>query len=413
MFHWVTKYLSELLSSVGFQGSSLKLLVGLIILGGLLLFGVIIFYLIRWIINFIIRYSNKRRPTIWKQALLNQKFFLGISILVPVLVIQNLIPEFFALQHPDKGFLPSLFNILLVVIITMILAAFMRVLAEVLLQKEATKDKPIKSYTQIVTIIFWIIAIILCISIVVGKSPGALLIGLGAFSAVLLLVFQDIITGFVYSIQLASNDIVRNGDWITMNKYGADGTVEEINLVSVKVRNFDNTITTIPVKQLIADSFQNWRGMEDKQMRRIKRSFYVDITSIKPCSAEMLVKFKQIDILKKYIEKAENEIVSYNTTLNADTSLIPNGRHLTNIGVLRAYFLEYLKNNPRISNKGTLMIRQLAPSEYGLPLEIYCFANTTEWIKYENTQSDIFDHLYSVLDFFEIRAYQRDAGKKG
>ena len=415
MFYWITKFLHESFASIGFHGTFLNFWVGLLITAGLLLIGAIIFFIIKWILCFIAKQSNKRRPTLWKNALLGQKFYLTVSALVPILMLKSITPHFFAShtsQHGQEGFISSLFNILVVVIITSIVSAFMRALTDVLLQKEATKDKPIKSYTQIITIVFWIIAIILIISIIIGKSPVGLLAGIGAFSAVLLLVFQDTITGFIYSIQLASNDLVRNGDWITMNKFNADGTVEEINLVSVKVRNFDNTISTIPVKQLIADSFQNWRGMEDMQMRRIKRSFNVDVTSIKPCTPEMLAKFKQVELLKQYIEKAENEISSYNTTLEVDTSLLPNGRHLTNIGVLRVYFSEYLKHHPSIDRKGTTMIRQLAPSEYGLPIEIYCFTNTTAWIKYENIQSDIFDHLYSVLEFFEIRAYQRDSGKK-
>jgi miniconductance mechanosensitive channel len=412
MYSQITEFLYNLLDNLGIHGTSAKILAGLIITAALLLIGLLIYWLSHWIISLIINHSHKRKPTLWKRFLLNRKFFVAISALIPVMIIQNMIPLLFEKESHLSAFLSSLFNILIIINFTVIFSSFVRALSDVLLHKEATKDKPIKSYAQIIIIIFWAIAVILIISILVGKSPSALLIGLGAFSAVLLLVFQDIITGFVYSIQLASNDLVRNGDWITVNKYGADGTVEEINLVSVKVRNFDNTISTIPVKQLIIDSFQNWRGMQDEGMRRIKRSFNVDITSIKPCTTEMLEKFKRVKILKTYIENAEKEITKYNLELDSDTTIIPNGRHLTNAGILRRYILEYLKHNPKISNKGTMMVRQLAPSEYGLPLEIYCFAATTEWIKYEDIQSDIFDHLYSVLDFFEIKAYQRDISKK-
>ncbi|MDR0368815.1 MAG: mechanosensitive ion channel, partial [Bacteroidales bacterium] len=392
--------------------TSAKILTGLIIAGGFLLAGLLIYWLSHWIILFIVNHSQRRKPTLWKQFLLSRKFFVALSALITVLFLQNAIPLFLEKGTYLLSFLAALFSILTVVNFAIVFSSFTRALSDILLQKDATKDKPIKSYAQIVIVVFWAIAVILIISILVGKSPGALLVGLGAFSAVLLLVFQDTITGFVYSIQLASNDLVRNGDWITVNKYDADGTVEEINLISVKVRNFDNTISTIPVKQLIIDSFQNWRGMQDQGMRRIKRSFKIDITTIKPCTAEMLEKFKQVTLLTEYIEKAEKEIAGYNIEMNTDTSLVPNGRHLTNGGILRRYILEYLKHHPQVNKRGTLMVRQLSPSEYGLPFEIYCFADTTEWVKYENIQSDIFDHLYSVLSFFEISAYQRDISKK-
>jgi miniconductance mechanosensitive channel len=412
MFYWLSELLQELLSSLGIHGQTSKLLITLIIAGGLIFLGVILYYLFHGIIRAVIRFSNKRRPSIWKQTLLAEKFFLGLAILIPALIIKKLLPHFFITDSAQEVFFSSLTSIFLVLTITFILSAFMRAFSGVLLQKEATKDKPIKSYTQIIVVIFWVIAIILIISIIIGKSPVGLLAGLGAFSAVLLLVFQDTITGFVYSIQLASNDLIRNGDWITMSKFGADGTVEEINLISVKVRNFDNTITTIPVKQLIADSFQNWRGMQEQGVRRIKRSFNIDITSLQVCTDEMLLKFKQIPILKDYLEKTEKAIATHNAALHADTSLIPNGKHLTNAAVLRRYILEYLRHHPAINTKNTLLVRQLDPSEYGLPIEIYCFASTTNWIKYEAIQSDIFDHLYSVLDFFALKAYQRDTGKK-
>lgn len=412
MYSQITEFLYNLLDNLGIHGTSAKILAGLTITIGLLLIGLLIYWLSHWIISLVINYFHKRKPTLWKRFLMNRKFFVVVSTLIPVMIIQNMIPLLFGKETHLSAFLYSLFNILIIINFTVIFSSFVQALSDILLHKEATKDKPIKSYAQIIIVFFWVIAIVLIISILVGKSPSALLVGLGAFSAVLLLIFQDTITGFVYSIQLASNDLVRNSDWITINKFGVDGTVEEINLVSVKVRNFDNTISTIPVKQLIIDSFQNWRGMQDEGMRRIKRSFNVDITSIKPCTTEMLEKFKQVDILKKYIESAEKEIVKYNLELGSDTTIIPNGRRLTNAGILRRYILEYLKHNRNISDKGTMMVRQLAPSEYGLPFEIYCFAATTEWIEYEDIQSDIFDHLYSVLDFFEIQAYQRDISKK-
>jgi miniconductance mechanosensitive channel len=240
---------------------------------------------------------------------------------------------------------------------------------------EITKDKPIKSYVQIVSIFFWAIAIILYISILINKSPTAFLAGLGAFSAVLMLIFQDTIVGFVNSLQLAANNLVRNGDWITVNKFEVDGTVEEINLVSVKVRNFDGTLSTVPVKQLVTDSFQNWRGMEEQGVRRIKRSFYIDSKSIKKATAAMHATCKT--------------------------------NHETNLGCFREYMLNYLRKREDISTKNTLMVRLLQPNEYGIPLEIYCFAKTVVWVDYERIQTEITEHILVALNEFNLIYYQR------
>ena len=412
MFYWITKWIYDFLSNAGIYQGLARLLTLLIVVFGLLLAGMVFYYILKKVAHAFIRLAIRKNPLIWMETLLEKNFFGRIAALIPNLIIQKLIPQFFHAGGKAELFLSSFANICIVVNITLIITAFLKALTDVLLTKEATKDKPVKSYIQIIAVIFWAIAVILVISILLNQSPAGLLAGLGAFSAVLILVFQDTIIGFVNSIQLSSNDLLRNGDWITMSKYGVDGDVEEINLVSVKVRNFDKTVSTIPVKQLVADSFQNWRAMQDLGIRRIKRAIMVDITSIKPCTPEMLEKFKQVDVLKEYIENKEKEIEEYNSKLTTDSSLIPNRRHQTNIGVLRAYILAYLKKHQHISNDATLLVRQLEPNEYGQPLELYCFTTTAEWEKYENIQSDIFDHIFSILNFFEIRAFQRDAGKK-
>lgn len=412
MFYGISDSLTEMLTHLGIHSVLAQFLNNLIVFAGLCFFGFLIHYLLKKIITYVVRLANRRRPNLWRQELLDKKFFGYIAALIPVFIILKMIPQFYRPESGAETFFSALVRIALIINLTLIISAFMKALADVLLQKEATKDKPIKSYIQIVTVVFWAIAVILVISILLNQSPAGLLAGIGAFSAVLILVFQDTIVGFVNSIQLASNDLLRNGDWITMSKYGVDGDVEEINLISVKVRNFDKTISTIPVKQLVSDSFQNWRAIQELGIRRIKRSFNVDVTSIKACTPEMLAKFKKIQLIEKYVENLEKEVEKYNADLGVDTELLPNGRHQTNIGVLRAYILSYLRNNPNISRKGTLMVRQLAPSEYGLPIELYCFTATSEWIKYENIQSDIFDHIYSVLDYFEIKPFQRDIGKK-
>jgi len=409
MFYWVRIFIEELFLKLSLGDTVSKLLTVFTITLALLFVGVVLFYIIRFLLLKFLRI--KKDKSLWKSELRKANFFNQLAIFLPALIIKKLIQEIFLEESSAFLFLTALINIYIIINCTLILLNFLKALTEVMLQREGTKDKPMKSYLQIVSVIIWLISIILMISIIINKSPAGLLAGLGAFSAVLLLVFQDIITGFVYSIQISKNDIIRNGDWITMEKFGVSGTVEEVNLISAKVRNFDNTIATVPVKQLVVDSVQNWRGMQETGMRRIKRAIQIDITTIKQCSPQMLEKFKQISLIKSYIEQKEKELAAHNKDEEAIMLHGPNGRHLTNIGVLRIYIQEYLINNPRVRSDATLMVRQLDPNEYGLPLEIYCFAATTDWVEYENIQSDIFDHILSVVNFFEIRAFQRDIGK--
>ena len=412
MFNFIADTLFKLFREFGMHIAFARLLTLLIIVAGLILSWFVLFYILKKTSQYVVSLLNKRTVALWRIKLSERKFFQCAVALVPTIFIQKIVPQIFPPESKIGIFFLAIINIGLILNFTMIVITFLNAATDVLLLKETTKDKPIKSYFQVFKIIGWIIALILIVSIVLNTSPTGWLAGIGAFSAVLLLIFQDMIIGFVNSMQLASNDLVRNGDWITMSKFNADGEVEEINLTSVKVRNFDQTITTIPVRQMVQDSFQNWRGMQDKGIRRIKRAIKIDVSTIKSCNDEMLEKFRKVEILKEYIEKQQQEIDDYNENLKTNTSLIPNRKHQTNIGVLRAYIDAYLKNNPNVSEKGLIMVRQLTPNEYGLPLEIYCFANTSEWIPYENIQSDIFDHIYSVLPFFEIRAYQRDAAKK-
>ena len=412
MFNFVTDTLFHLFRDIGMNVAFARLLTSLMIVLGLLFLWFILFYVLKKTAHYTVYLLNKRKMTLWRTALLDSKFFQRTGALIPTIFIQKMISQFFPLESKTGIFFLAVINIGLILNFTMIAVSFLNAATEVLLLKETTKDKPIKSYFQVIKIVFWGIALILIVSILLSQPPLKLLAGIGAFSAVVLLVFQDTIVGFVNSIQLASNDLVRNGDWITMSKFNADGDVEEINLTSVKVRNFDQTITTIPVRQMVQDSFQNWRGMQEKGMRRIKRSIKIDTSTIVPCNAAMLERFKKVEIIKNYIEKQQQEIDNYNEKRKTDTSLLPNGRRQTNIGALRAYIEAYLKTNPSVSKKGIVMVRQLPPDEYGLPIELYCFANTSDWIKYEKIQSDIFDHVYSILPFFEIRAYQREASKK-
>lgn len=261
-----------------------------------------------------------------------------------------------------------------------------------------------KTISQTIKLIFGILFLIQIISLLAGKSPVAILSGFGALSAILMLVFKDTILGFVAGLQLSTNKMVQIGDWIEMPKYGADGDVIDIGLNVVKVRNFDKTITTIPTYALVSDSFKNWRGMQESGGRRIKRSILIDINTIHFLSDAEKDKLRKSSLLAPYLDEKEKQISKHNQSF--DMSTVINGRRLTNLGTFRAYLFTYLKNHKDIHQGMTVLVRQLSPNQYGLPLEIYCFTSTTDWGLYENIQSDIFDHIFSVLGEFGLRSYQ-------
>lgn len=263
----------------------------------------------------------------------------------------------------------------------------------------------IKGYLQLVKIIIIATAVVLIVSMLLDKSPMAFLTGLGAASAIIILVFKDTILGFVASVQVASYDMVRVGDWITINKLKVDGDIEDVSLNTVKIRNFDKTVTTIPTSALIENGVQNWRGMTETKGRRIKRSINIDIKTIKFCDETLLNKLSKVTKLNKYITDKTEEIKSHNAKINAKNEDL-NGRALTNIGLFRNYIYNYLKENEHIRNDLTLLIRQLQPGQSGIPIEIYVFTNDTNWVNYENIQSDIFDHLLAALPMFELAAFQ-------
>ena len=261
-----------------------------------------------------------------------------------------------------------------------------------------------------VKLLLYFVTLILIISILVQKTPFYILSGLGALTAVLMFVFKDILMGFVGGIQLIANKMVAPGDWIEMSKYGADGDVIEITLTTVKVKNFDNTITTIPTYALINESFKNWRNMNLSGGRRIKRFVYVDLGSIKFCSSEMLERFKKIQLISKSIQDRQQEILDYNKLHNVDESTLVNGRRLTNIGVFRSYVEAYLRHHPMIHQEMTFIVRQLSSGEKGLPIEIYVFCKDTNWTAYESVQADIFDHIMAVVPEFDLHVFQEPSG---
>jgi miniconductance mechanosensitive channel len=272
------------------------------------------------------------------------------------------------------------------------------------------KERPLKGFVQLVQIVVWIFGGVLIISAVLDRSPLLLLSGFGAMTAIVLLVFKDTNLSLVASVQLTAQDMVRVGDWIEMPQFGADGDVVDVQLHTVKVQNWDKTITTIPTHRLITDSFKNWRGMSQSGARRIKRAIYIDVSTIRMQTEDEVEHFTRFALLKGYIKDKEQELADYNAGLVTEVDAEVNRRRLTNIGTFRAYAYNYLKNHPKVHKGMTLIVRQLGPGPEGLPLEIYCFTNTTEWAEYEDIQSDIFDHLLAIVPEFGLRLYQKPAG---
>ena len=282
---------------------------------------------------------------------------------------------------------------------------------EIYARRPEARSRPIKGYIQVVKIAMFCGAAILMIAVLIEQSPLLLLSGLGAMAAVLLLVFKDTILSLVASVQLTSNDMLRVGDWIEMPSMDADGDVIDIALHTVKVQNFDKTITTIPTHKLIADSYRNWRGMSDSGGRRIKRALVLDQNSVRFLDEDEVAGLKRFRLLETYLARKQDEIAEWNRHELASDSDAINARRITNIGTLRAYVIAYLQSHPRIADEGfTLMVRQLPPSPQGLPLEIYCFANTIDWAEYEAIQADIFDHMLAILPEFGLRVFQQPSG---
>lgn len=282
--------------------------------------------------------------------------------------------------------------------------SFLTAIGKTYATSDIAEGRPIEAYLQVVKLVIYILAGVLVIATLTGRSPLILLSGIGALMAVILLVFKDTILSFVASLQMASYDMIRVGDWIQMDQYGADGDVIELSLHSVKIQNFDKTITAIPTNKLIEQPFKNWRGMQESGGRRIKRSFYIDMSSIRFVTEQELDRLESFAVLGDYIREKRNLLAEHNQ--GNEAVAVANARRLTNVGTLRAYLVEYLRRHPRIRQDMTLIVRQLDPGPDGLPLQLYVFANTTAWVAYEDIQSDIFDHIFSILPEFGLRAFQ-------
>jgi len=372
----------------------------------IILFGVLIYLITKNIILRILEKIILKSKAKWDDLLLKNKVFERTIHIIPAFVIYAIAPIFPAYQDWIQRIAYCYFVIVLVLVINKLFDA----VNDIYNNFEVSRERPIKGFLQVLKIFAFTIGIIVIVAALIDRSPLLLLSGIGAATAVLLLIFQNSILGFVASIQLASNNMLKIGDWIEMPQYGADGDVLEISLHAVKIQNWDKSITTIPTYAFISESFKNWRGMQESGGRRIKRAIYIDTTSIKICDEEMLERYSKIQYIEKYIEDKKKEIMEYNNINDIDTSSIVNGRHLTNIGTFRAYVVNYLKNHPELHKDRTLMVRQLNPTEKGVPIEIYAFTKTTVWINYEAVQSDIFDHILAIVPEFDLRVFQNPTG---
>lgn len=386
----------------------------LIILAGIFALTLLVNWVLKnYILNLVNKLASRSSKTIW--PLLEQHaVFARLSQLGAAVFLSMSVSLLYSKELAVTSELVSILRTLsLVYALFIVVMTFGRILDAVHTYSAKIsylRNKPVRSYMQIIKIVTWLLAAICAISMMMGKSPMVFLTGLGAISAVTMLVFKDTLLGFIASIQVSAYDSVRVGDWITIQGKGVDGTVLDVAVNTVKVRNFDNTIITIPTYDLVSFSVQNWRGMTESGGRRIKRSILIDIDTIKFCSKDLLTKLSKLHYLTNYVDTRWQEIESYNTEKNVDKSLPANGRELTNIGLFRAYIESYLRNNDKIHKGMTFLIRQLQPTSTGLPLEVYVFTNDTDWVNYEGIQADIFDHLLATLPIFELRAFQFSTG---
>ncbi len=362
--------------------------------------------LITHFVHLIVRKSKSH----WDDIMAEKKVFKRIAYFAPAIVIYFFTP----LVIPDYKFIITvatvILNIYMVVMALALISSLLTAVGNIYNTYEISKTRPIKGYIQVVKIILYVIGGIIIIANLLDKSPTTLLLSLGTLSAVLMLIFKDPILGFVGGIQLTANNMVKIGDWISMPKYGADGSVIDISLTTVKVQNWDKTITTIPTYALVTDYFQNWRGMEESGGRRIKRSINIDMTSVKFCTPEMLEQYKRIQFVSKYVDERDKEIDAYNKKYKTDNSVLVNGRRQTNIGIFREYLKSYLRHKPEVNPNMTFLVRQLQPTENGIPIEIYVFSRVQDWAKYEDIQADIFDHILAVVPHFDLRVFQSPSG---
>lgn len=406
MKHYFREWLVEAGLEAKWAGYLDTLIFSLILIG--LCWG--IHWLVRKIIITFFHQFSSRTKTKFDDFLVNNRVPLMLAFIPPIIIAFKMVPFIFERYPFGNVFAVKTLMLFSVILTLSIIRRVFSTIEDYLKTKPHFKDKPIDSFTQVFMIFAWLIGIFSMLAIVTEINFWHFFTTLGAASAIVLLVFKDTILGFVASIQVSINDMVRIGDWITFESYGADGDVMEISLATVKVRNFDNTITTIPTYALISDSFRNWRGMMTSGGRRIKRVIWIRQSSIKFLNEEETDRLKKIELVKGYIERRSAEIIDENLKKGVDKSLAINGRNLTNLGVFRKYVLEYLERHAALNHEMTTMVRYLEPTPQGLPLEVYCFSKDKKWENYEYIMSDIFDHIMAATKHFELEIFEYGPG---
>lgn len=371
----------------------------------LVLISIAIFFLVKFVLKKTIYKIIQQSTTQFDDLLIKNKVIGRVCLLIPALLVGALLPDVLPDYPETADSLLKVVRVFEIIIYTMILTSIVTTLEDIYNTHEMAKLKPLTGLVQVIKIVLYVVACLIIIAYLLDTKLSTILISLGTMSAVLMLVFQDTIKGFVGSIQLSANDMLRIGDWIAVGT--ADGNVLEINLTTVKVQNWDNTITTIPTYSLVSSPFTNWRGMSESGGRRIARTINIDVNTIRYCTPEMLEKYKHYSLIKDYLTQKEEDILEYNKANRIDTSEIMNGRQQTNLGVFRAYIKAYLNNNPKLNHNLTMMVRQMQPTEFGVPLQIYAFSSDKQWIHYEEIQSDIFDHIISAAPMFDLKIYQK------
>ena len=376
----------------------------------LILGAVIAYFITKRVLLMLVHKAVKRTSAQWDDALVDQNVFGRLAHIVPAMVIQKgilLVPD---LPAAAETLIRHLTSIYMIAVVTLTATAVLSALNKIYEGRPGARNRPVKGFIQLAQLVLYIIGGILVIAVLIDRSPVILLSGLGAITAVLMVVFKDTLLSLAASIQLTTQELIRVGDWLEVPQFDADGDVVDVALYTITVQNWDKTISTIPTHQLVAGSFKNWRGMSESGGRRIKRSINIDLNSIRFLTRDDVERLAGIDLLKDYIQSKQVELQSYNA--NVDTPAEPNvnQRHLTNIGTLRVYIRNYLRQHPKIHDNMTLIVRQLQPGAEGLPIEIYCFSNDINWDNYEAIQADIFDHLFAIIPEFGLRLFQQPAG---
>jgi miniconductance mechanosensitive channel len=353
-----------------------------------------------------VRHSSNQ----WDDTLVAQGFFRRLGAVLPLITVIVAVDLLFSPQDPTAEIVRRLAMAFLVLVGVRIITSFLAAALQVYDSHDISRERSLRGYVEVLKIVLWVMGAIFAVAFLADRSPWGIMSVFGGLTAVLLLVFKDIILGFVASLQISANKMARVGDWIEMPAYGADGDVIDVSIHTVKVQNWDKTITTIPTYALVSNSFKNWRGMSESGGRRIKRAIYLDMNSIRFCDDEMLERFGEYEILKDYLTAKQNELEAYNQEHRVDTATTVNGRRQTNIGVFRAYIVAYLRANPNIHQEMTFLVRHLAPTPQGIPLEIYVFSNDQVWANYEAIQADIFDHLLAAVPEFGLKVFQYPSG---